>query len=643
MAAYRHRQQRPRHTIRYGPRHFYRHQISGTKHLHHRRTVHVSKRKRRIWLAAGLALGVILLAVLALSFSAYRSITSAKNTMESARLIIDQDLSDKQVFLSASGRTALASSIETVTNDSISASAELHSSIGLKVLGQLPYLSDQRNGILNLVGDAGTTATTASTLLAKVNTLVAQSSGTTVSLTALKSLQQSIAQAHTTFEQLNRPVGDLFGPLGTARREFDTDVVKITGDLERGNETLNYALPFLGADGPRTYLIAGENNSEMRDQGSVLSVGEMHAENGTFTVDTTGSVDNIEPTQAVDVPIPAGTQQVFGGYGPTQIWQSVNASADFPFSGEVMQAMFAQAEGTQVNGVIALDVPALESLLNLTGPVTVPNISGSISASNVAEVLLHEQYLQYPVASLQGERHDNISAVAKAVFDQMKTEHIDLAQLANTLASDVAGRHLIVWDESPANESTLRSLGASGAIDTTEANRTFHLAVENSTATKLDYYVDTTQDADVRIAPNGDATINTSVTVTNTTPAGSGPSFQIGPDNINSFTPGQYVSRVVLWAPRDSIAKGSVEESGLELSQSQVSVLPQQSQTVTFTTLIRHAIVNGKLNLRFVPQPRLVPPNLKIEIFAPGWNLKGSPDVTESLAKTTNFTWGLTK
>ena len=449
-------------------------------------------------------------------------------------------------------------------NDASNASTTLDTSIGLKVLGKLPYLSDQRNGMESLVDDTGTTASTAAGLLQKVNALVAQSTGTTVSIDALESLQQSMVQAQATMEGLDRPVGDLFGPLGTARRDFDQQVGRIATDLGRGNQTIGYALPFLGADGPRTYLIAGENNAEMRDQGDVLSVGVLTAQGGTYSMDDVGSVDDIEPSQAVDVPIPPGTQQVFGGYQPTLLWQSVNATADFPFSSQVMQAMFDQATGTPVDGVIALDVPTLASLLALTGPVTVPGIPGVITAANVGEVLLHEQYEEYPAVSLSGERHDNISAVAKAVVDQLKTEHVDLAALANALATDVEGRHLMVWDADPAYEATLTALGVSGSIDSTEADRTFHVAVENDTATKLDYYVGTRTRADVRITPDGDAIVTTPSRSPTRPRPGLGPTFQTGPDDVNSFTPGQYVGRVLLWSPRGSLTAGSVAESGLE-------------------------------------------------------------------------------
>jgi hypothetical protein len=588
----------------------------------------------------GLVLFVVVVGLLGVS--AYHSALRAKTSLETARTLISADLSNKQVFESSAGRAKLASDIKTVEADADNASSILQGSVGMWVFRYIPYVNDQPNGIVNLVDDVRTTAATGSTLLQRVNTLVAQSSGTTVSLSALRSLQHSVADATTTMSSLNRPAGGLIGPIGAARRDFDVQIEKITNDLDRGDRTLSFALPFLGEDGARTYLIAGENNAEMRDQGEVLSLALMHAQKGTFDVDVTGSVDNIEPSQAVNVPMPAGTQAVFGGYRPTSIWQSVNASADYPLSGAIMQAMFAQVQGVHVDGVIALDVPALESLLTLTGPVSVPEIAGPISAQNVATVILHDQYSAYLPGSAQAQRQDNIAAVAQATVDRMKSEHIDLAALGSALASDVEGRHLMVWEKAPRNESILAAMGASGSLDSTAPTRTFHLAVENSTATKLDYYVQPSVNIQVDVTSNGDALVNTTVTVANTTPAGLGPTFQTGPDGINSFFPGQYVGRVLLWAPRGSITPQSTPESGLRLSQTQTNVLPQQSQTLSFATVIPHAVVNGHLMLRFVPQPRLNPMGFHLELSAPGWHVTQTPNVNPELATTTEYSWSLT-
>jgi hypothetical protein len=200
-----------------------------------------------------------------------------------------------------------------------------------------------------------------------------------------------------------------------------------------------------------------------------------------------------------------------------------------------------------------------------------------------------------------------------------------------------------VWDEVPAYESTITALGASGAVDTVLPDRTFHVAVENSTVSKLDYYVTTAVTTRVHVTPTGQAVIDTTVTVTNSTPAGVSPSYQFGPDGINSFVAGQYVGQVELWAPRGALTPRSLPESGLDLSQIQVSVLPQQSQSVTFATVISHAVRHGRLQLRFVPQPRLLPAQQVITVSAQGWHLHGPTRIDTSLSGTTVYSWGLSR
>ena len=164
-------------------------------------------------------------------------------------------------------------------------------------------------------------------------------------------------------------------------------------------------------------------------------------------------------------------------------------------------------------------------------------------------------------------RHEELAAVASAVFHQLGVQKVDVVALARTLATETTERHLQLWDsKSRGTNRRSRELGASGDIDTDDPTRTFHVAVENATATKLDYFVDVAISDTVTISPNGSATVDTSVKLTNHAPAGQPPSYQLGPDGINSHVSGEYVGRVFLWGPRGSVQKGSVDESGLSLA-----------------------------------------------------------------------------
>jgi hypothetical protein len=473
-----------------------------------------------------------------------------------------------------------------------------------------------------------------------VDTLATESHGTNISLTGLKDLGVTLGNARAKLVAENRPTGGLWGPIGTDRRKFDHEDSRAVHLLGQGEDVTQFALPFLGADGPRTYLVMGENNAEMRDQGATLSYSLMNTNNGAIDESNGGTVNNIELTSpASGVTVPAGTQAVFGELFPTQTWQSTNATADFAFSGADMQAMYASATGQHVDGVLGIDVVALQNLLALTGPVTVSGVAEPVSSTNAAAILLNQLYAGLPPGAPQGPRREELGAVTSAAFHQLQSGNVDVVALARTLATEISERHLQLWDENPQFERTLREVGASGAIDTDDPSRTFHVAVENATATKLDYFVNVSIADTVHFNSDGSAIVDTSVTMVNHAPAGQPASYQLGPDGINSHVSGEYIGRVFLWGPRGSVQGAGVKESGLILEEKDLPVLPGQSATAQFQTVIPHAVQAGKLRLVFVPQPRLSPESLSVHVIATGLQRNSRPTRQALLTKTTALTW----
>jgi hypothetical protein len=58
--------------------------------------------------------------------------------------------------------------------------------------------------------------------------------------------------------------------------------------------------------------------------------------------------------------------------------------------------------------------------------------------------------------------------------------------------------------------------------------------------------------------------------------------------------------------------------------------------------VIPNAVRDGKLALRYVPQPRLIPGALTVTIQAPGWTIGGEPTtVASSWDRTINLSWDL--
>jgi hypothetical protein len=168
------------------------------------------------------------------------------------------------------------------------------------------------------------------------------------------------------------------------------------------------------------------------------------------------------------------------------------------------------------------------------------------------------------------------------------------------------------------------------------------VAVENATTTKLDFFIRVSISDTVYVTPSGTAQVDTSVTLHNTAPAGQAPSYQLGPDGINSHVVGQYVGRVILWGPRGASQPGSVAESGLRATEVDLSVLPGQSATAQFSSSIPGAVHRGTFHLVFVPQARLFPETLKIHLVGAALAPGSSATARVTLNKTQAFTWHFT-
>src|SRR5205823_6534074 len=124
----------------------------------------------------------------------------------------------------------------------------------------------------------------------------------------------------------------------------------------------------------------------------VLSYAVVEAAGGKISFVRSGPISDLRLQRPVSAVTSAGTEAVFGSIDPRGLWQSVNATADFPWSAGVMRDMYSQAAGQEVDGVIAIDVPGLAALLRVTGPVQVPGLSRPLSVGNAAEVLQHDLY-----------------------------------------------------------------------------------------------------------------------------------------------------------------------------------------------------------------------------------------------------------
>jgi hypothetical protein len=459
-----------------------------------------------------------------------------------------------------------------------------------------------------------------------------------IPLDSVQTMLDDTDEAGRVLRTLQRHSSDLWGPLGDARRRLDEVAAVATERLSQTSRALRGAYGFLGAHGPRRYLVTMMNNAEMRDQGMILSYGVVRFDGGEFHLDRRGTISDLRLDVPVQTAIPAGTEAVFGSSRPTALWQSVNATADFEWSRQTMADMYRQSTGESIDGIISIDVPGLAEVLGVIGPVKVAGVAKPISADNAGRVLLHDLYDGLSRTAPQGERREHLDEVVGAVFDRLGNGKPDLVQLGTAFARASSGGHLRLWSRAPDEQQAFVQTGLSGGPNAVDPDRTFHLAVENRTATKLDYYVQPSVRQQVRFSGRNDVIVRTTVTIDNRAPKGAAPSYQMGPDDY-SAGPGDYTAWVLLWGPTGAVQPASAPESGLTLTEAIVSVGAGEQRDVVFDTLIHDAVRNGRLSLRLVPQPRLRPMDLTVSLDPSGRQVEGRTTWRGAWNETRRMSW----
>ncbi|CAN5159396.1 hypothetical protein BH24ACT1_BH24ACT1_04790 [soil metagenome] len=348
------------------------------------------------------------------------------------------------------------------------------------------------------------------------------------------------------------PDEGLIGPLAEGRSRAANELAELQESAQRARVG-GAGMAELFAGNSTLLLLLG-NNAEMRaGSGMFLTVGTVTVSEGRL------SVGEIVPTYDFQlpesVPVEGDLADRWGWLEPGREWRNLGISPRFDVTAPLAARMWAQARGQTVDGVLAVDVVALEAMLRATGPVEVEG--QTIDADTVVQDLLHDQYVgldsQDEVA--QAERRGRLGGVARAALEALERPELDGALLAEELAGAARGRHLLAWSSEPVVQQGWEAMSLDGALDSDD----FLVAVLNRGGNKLDPYLEVT--GNVTVEPGPDATaVTVEVTLENTVTADE-PPYILGPSPPLLVAPGTYVGLVTATLPG---AAGSGRFEGVE-------------------------------------------------------------------------------
>jgi hypothetical protein len=330
----------------------------------------------------------------------------------------------------------------------------------------------------------------------------------------------------------------LIGPLADGIDELATELDESQESLDRAARAATTVASLL--EGPDPYLLIGANNAEMRaGSGMFLSAAPLDFDAGSLDLGEVRPTERLVLAEGA-VPVEGDLAENWPWLDPGRDLRNAALTADFPQSAALAAANWSQVPGgTDVAGVIVVDVDAIRSLLEVVGPVEVDGIT--YREDTVRYQLLEAQYADF--GDDPESRRDQLGEVARAVFDRIDAGEWELDEMATTLIDVVARRHLLIWSGDPEVQEAWETTGADGAL----RNDSVSVGLLNRAAQKLDVFVATEASLDAERLDDGRLALDLRYRVANDAP-GEGPPYQVGP-NIDGLEVGEHRGIVLVNLP----------------------------------------------------------------------------------------------
>jgi hypothetical protein len=267
------------------------------------------------------------------------------------------------------------------------------------------------------------------------------------------------------------------------------------------------ARSILGLDGHKRYLVLAEDPAELRPTGGYTgTVGIVGIEGGRLAERSFQDVYQLDlrPGVAyVDPPEALANHLLTGGSS----WQLADAnwSPDFPTAAQDALRLYMLESGdSNVDGVIAVTTYALDRLLEVTGPVDVPDYGVTVRPG---EVTLTALSLTRGVSTPTSQRKGFLAELADIVIARLYSLQPDKWGALVGAFSDISDQRLMLaWFKDPVAESLVIGSPIGGAIRQDPGDYVYTVEANLAPTSKYNLVVDRRDTLQVTLAPNGDAT-----------------------------------------------------------------------------------------------------------------------------------------
>ena len=385
--------------------------------------------------------------------------------------------------------------------------------------------------------------------------------------------------------------------------------------LDDGLALVEMGPSLLGLESPRTYLLLVLNEAELRPGGGFITgVGEVRVETGKIAqMEFSDSYTADDFTQPY--PLSPEPLQQFMGI-ELLVFRDSNWSPDFPTAVRQALELYRPPHAVAIDGVIAVNQHAAQRLLDILGPLTLPDSDEPVTGATLLEHLYSTWTLEegQSMGEWWRQRKSFMEPLAEAIVARISEGDVDWLALATTVQQLVLEKHVLMYFVDADVQALLAARGWDGGLRTPEGD--YAMVVEanlgyNKASGKLDRAF--TYEVDLAQSPPH-ATMTLTYTHTSNVDIACIPESRYDPEYtqmmdrcywayLRLYTPegARLVDASRHPIPADSVAnrqpwdgevRVSVAEEGAYTVFEQVVLLPTASQVVVqFTYILPDAVI----------------------------------------------------
>ena len=421
----------------------------------------------------------------------------------------------------------------------------------------------------------------------------------------------------------------LAGPVAWGLDSFERSVLAASRDAATASQAVEVLPDLLGGGGERRYLVAFGTPAETRELGGFMGAyAILGARDGDLELIESDRVLALNRAfKGSRLSDPERFPPSYLAMLPQRFWHNSTATPDFPTMAAAIGQLHRPPRAEALDGVLYMDPHTLAAMLRLTGPIRVDGRDEPLTARNAADFLLKGQYTEFP----GDDRHEFLVDTAEQVFDELTSGTLpEPGEVAEALASSVAGRRLLVHSFHPDEQALLERLGLDGALPHPRGDL-LTVRTQNRGLNKIDAFLRREIRYEVAPHPSGSGVAaRLTVTLHNDAPASGLPRSIIGnrlgePDGTSSTTLAVYspLKLEAVTEGADALGVATTEELGLHRHAVLLDLPPGSSRTVVFE-LAGSLPGADAYHLDVIPQPLATPDRLTVVLDLP-WGGQVTP------------------